>query len=94
VTAGRLSKRLLKEMHDEMLSFGHSAFAELCPPTVALHHGLKAVYAPHPVYFDRRWPLEEVERRLNAGRFGITGGSPLRHIINGTSITTKHYVVL
>ena len=75
VTAGRLSKKLLTAMHDEMVTFGHSAFAEMYPPTIALHHGLKAVYAPHPVYFDRRWPLEEVERKFNGGTFGSTGGN-------------------
>jgi hypothetical protein len=83
VTAGRLLKRLLKAMHDEMLSFSHSAFAEMYPPTVALHHGPKTVYAPHPVYFDRRWPLEEVGKGFNAGKFGSTGGT------RGMSIITK-----
>ena len=42
VAAGRLSKKLLNIMHQEMIQFGHSAFTEMFPPTIALHHGLKA----------------------------------------------------
>lgn len=75
VTAGRLSKRLLNLMHEETYILKHSMFAEMWPPSVALHHGLKAIYAPHPVYFDRQWPLESIEEHFNAGLFGSTGGN-------------------
>jgi hypothetical protein len=59
-TAGRLSRKLPSAMHNEMVQFGHSTFSKTFPPTMALHHGLKAVCVPHPVYFDRKWPLKEV----------------------------------
>jgi hypothetical protein len=75
VAVERLSKKMLQVMHDEMVQFGHSAFSEMFPPTMALHHGLKAVFAPHPVFFDRKWPLDEVERKFNGGAFASSGGT-------------------
>jgi hypothetical protein len=75
VTAGRMSKRLLKIMHEETYRNGRSMFPEMWAPSVALHHGLKAVYAPHPVFMDRKWPLEEAEHIFNGGKFGSTGGN-------------------
>lgn len=75
VAVERVSKKLLQVMHEEMMQFGHNAFTEMFPPTMALHHGLKAVYAPHPVFFDRKWPLEEVEKKFNSGVFGSSGGN-------------------
>ena len=57
ITAARLSKRLLNIMHEEVWRQKHTAFPEMWAPTVCLHHGLKAVYIPHPVYFSRDWEL-------------------------------------
>ena len=34
---------------------GRTMVAEMWPSTVALQHGLKAVYAPHPIWGDRHW---------------------------------------
>ncbi|KAB8664821.1 hypothetical protein FH972_026246 [Carpinus fangiana] len=65
VTVARLSRRLLDMMHEETYIGKHSAFPEMWPPTVALHHGFKAVYIPHPVYFDRKWPLEYMDQIFN-----------------------------
>lgn len=65
VTVSRLSRRLLDIMHKETYSEKHSAFPEMWPPTVAFHHGLKAVYIPHPVYFDRKWPLQYLDKTFN-----------------------------
>jgi hypothetical protein len=73
ITASRLSRRLLTAMHNENMA-GHAAFSEMWPATVALHHGLKAVFAPHPVYLDRRWPMGFLERTFNNGKDGLTGG--------------------
>jgi hypothetical protein len=73
ITPSRLSRRLLAAMHTENTA-GHAAFSEMWPATVALHHGLKAVFAPHPVYLDRRWPVGYLERTFNNGRDGFTGG--------------------
>lgn len=74
-TAGRLSQRLLRAMHDEMQRLHHTMWTEMWPATAALHYGLKAVYAPHPVYFDRRWPLDRFEAAFDGGRFGSAGGN-------------------
>jgi hypothetical protein len=56
-TAARFSKRLLDIMHEEVWYMGHTMFPEMFALTICLHHGLKAVYVPHPVYFDRGWEL-------------------------------------
>ncbi|KAI0842539.1 hypothetical protein F5Y06DRAFT_306082 [Hypoxylon sp. FL0890] len=74
VTASRLSRRLLRVMHEETWRLHHSMFSEMFPPSMALHHGLKAVYAPHPVYLDRNWPQQEIENAFNGGRDHTSGG--------------------
>lgn len=70
VTAARLSRRLLSAMHEETWRHHHSMFSEMFPPSIALHHGLKAVYAPHPTYFDRAWqPLgSSIDAAFNSGK--------------------------
>jgi len=76
-------------MYEEMLSFGHSTFAEVYPPTVALHDGLKAVYGPHPVFFNRIWPLEESIRDSMRGSLLVQEGIRLRRTTRGKRIITK-----
>ncbi|KAK3900932.1 hypothetical protein C8A05DRAFT_45322 [Staphylotrichum tortipilum] len=75
ITASRMSRRLLLTMHRETAFKKHHAFPEMWPATVALHHGLKAVYAPHPVFVDRAWPAGYLAGVLNAGRNGASGGA-------------------
>ncbi|CAI6334706.1 unnamed protein product [Periconia digitata] len=65
ITVSRLSKRLLDLMHRETYLMKHHMFPEMWPSTVAFHHGLKAVYAPHAVYFDHNWPLEAIDGVFN-----------------------------
>jgi hypothetical protein len=77
VTAGRLSRRLLETMHIETSLHRHSMFTEMWPATTCLHHGLKAVYAPHPVFIDRRWPTDYLASIFNGGRNGQAGGARL-----------------
>ncbi|EON62714.1 hypothetical protein W97_01938 [Coniosporium apollinis CBS 100218] len=74
-TTGRLSRRLLLTMHAETALKRHSMFSEMWPGTVALHHGYKAVYAPHPVFIDRRWPTALLAATFNGGRNGAAGGA-------------------
>ncbi|KAK4121444.1 hypothetical protein N657DRAFT_578175 [Parathielavia appendiculata] len=74
ITASRLSRRLLAVMHEETWRMRHAMFSEMFPATMALHHGLKAVYAPHPVWIDREWDLHAVDRAFNGGRDGSAGG--------------------
>ncbi|ORY08652.1 hypothetical protein BCR34DRAFT_488456 [Clohesyomyces aquaticus] len=65
ITVSRLSKRMLDIMHRETYLMKHHMFPEMWPPTVAFHHGLKAVYVPHAVYFDHNWPLETLDNTFN-----------------------------
>jgi hypothetical protein len=76
-TSGRLSRRLLETMHREQSKFRHTMFSEMWPPSAALHHGLKAVYAPHPVFIDRKWPTQYLAAIFNNGRNGASGGARL-----------------
>ncbi|KAK5083939.1 hypothetical protein LTR05_006446 [Lithohypha guttulata] len=64
-TVVRFSKRMLHIMHLENMQ-GRAMQAEMWPATVALHHGLKAVYAPHPIWTDRIWPAWYAEAVFNA----------------------------
>ncbi|XXG94621.1 hypothetical protein Hte_000878 [Hypoxylon texense] len=75
ITASRMSRRLLMKMHRETAFLKHHAFPEMWPGTVALQHGYKAIFVPHPLYVDREWPPEVFARTLNNGRNGATGGS-------------------
>lgn len=75
ITASRMSRRLLMKMHRETAYFKHHAFPEMWPGTVALQHGYKGVFVPHPLYVDREWPAEIFAHTLNNGRNGATGGS-------------------
>lgn len=76
ITASRLSRRLLFAMHEETWRLHHGMFSEMFPPSVALHRGFKAVYAPHPVYADRHWPLVAAEKAFNSGPDHSSGASP------------------
>ncbi|KAF2662196.1 hypothetical protein K491DRAFT_686677 [Lophiostoma macrostomum CBS 122681] len=76
-TAGRLSRRLLMTMHKEQSLHRHTMFSEMWPASAALHHGLKAVYAPHPVFIDRKWPVQYLAAIFNNGRNGASGGARL-----------------
>ena len=75
IATSRLSRRLLVRMHAENAHHGHTAFTEMWPATCALHHGFKAVYVPHPVYIDRKWPLWYLEKTFNHGSQGASGGT-------------------
>jgi hypothetical protein len=75
ITASRLSRRLLMTMHRETALKRHTMFSEMWPASCALHHGLKAVYAPHAEYIDRRWPMDYLKNVFNAGRNGAAGGA-------------------
>ena len=74
-TTSRLSRKLLRTMHREVVLARHLMFSEMWPASIALHHGYKAVYAPHPVYVDRNWPTSYLNAVMNAGRNGATGGA-------------------
>lgn len=71
-TLARVSRRLLNSMHIDNLG-GNSFTTEMSPASVALLHGLKAVYAPVPVMFDTAWPAKNLDQSLNPGRKGESG---------------------
>ncbi|KAI0136986.1 hypothetical protein BJ170DRAFT_37984 [Xylariales sp. AK1849] len=75
ITASRMSRRLLLTMHRQTAFKKQFAFPEMWPATVALQHGYKAVFVPHPLYVDREWPTEVFARTLNNGKNGASGGS-------------------
>jgi Protein of unknown function (DUF3405) len=75
ITLSRLSKKLLTTMHRETSLNRHTMFSEMWPASCALHHGLKAVYAPHSEYLDRRWPTNYLASIFNGGRNGASGGA-------------------
>lgn len=75
ITTSRMSRRLLLTMHKMTAYKKQFAFPEMWPATVALQHGYKAVYAPHPIYVDRKWPVEFMAQKYNGGRDGSTGGA-------------------
>jgi hypothetical protein len=74
-TSGRLSRRLLLTMHRSQSHFRHTMFSEMWPASTALHYGFKAVYAPHPVFIDRKWPTQYLAAIFNNGRNGASGGA-------------------
>ena len=74
-TTSRLSRKLLQTMHRETMLSRHLMFSEMWPASIALHHGYKAVFAPHPVYIDRNWPTSYLNAVMNGGRNGATGGA-------------------
>lgn len=76
-TFGRYSKKLLTQMHLDTTFSRKSMFSEMWPASCALHHGFKAVYVPHPVFVDRRWPTAYLASIFNGGRNGAAGGARL-----------------
>ena len=73
VISARFSRRLLLIMHNETYIQRHSMASEMFPPSMCLHHGLKAVFAPHPVYLERDWPAKYAEEVFNGGPGSQTG---------------------
>lgn len=74
-TMMRLSRRLLETMHRETALHRRHMHSAMWPSSCALHHGLKAVYVPHPVYVDRKWPTDYLAAVFNGGGNGAVGGA-------------------
>lgn len=68
-TVVRMSKKLLEAMHRENEAGYHMA-SEIWPGSIALQHGLKAVYAPHPIWISHKWPADYMEYVYNADGWG------------------------
>ncbi|OQE07913.1 hypothetical protein PENVUL_c011G02210 [Penicillium vulpinum] len=73
---GRISRRLLHQMHVVQIQRGMGLVSEMTAPSLALWHGLKAVHVPHPLYVDGKWTSKELGRILNTGEpDNINGGT-------------------
>ena len=76
-TLVRFSKNLLNAMHYENLA-GLSMASEMWPASVALQHGFKAVYAPHPIWQSHLWDPDYMDLVFNADGWGagsLRGGN-------------------
>lgn len=73
-TQSRCSRKLLLAMHEETRKGNHIG-SEMTPQSVALLHGLKAVFAPIPMFFDRAWSGESLNKWFNPGPKGESGST-------------------
>lgn len=83
-TLVRFSKTLLNAMHYENLA-GLSMASEMWPASVALQHGFKAVYAPHPIWQSHIWEPEYMDMVFNADGWGA-GSFPESNIDDGRGV--------
>lgn len=65
ITASRFSRRLLWLMHEETYRKRHTMFPEMYPASIAYQYGLRAVYAPITIYFDRDWDPVHADEVFN-----------------------------
>ena len=61
----RMSKRLLRAMHHGQVALGSHMAPEMFPYSTALHHGLKLVVFPLPVYLDYAKTPKDMNRIFN-----------------------------
>ncbi|KAK4901924.1 hypothetical protein LTR49_027161, partial [Elasticomyces elasticus] len=71
--SSRMSRKLLTVMHEEN-KVSRSMVSEMWP-SVALQYGFKAVYAPHPIWSSREWPVEVADAVFNVGSSLSPGNS-------------------
>ena len=83
-TLVRFSAKLLTAMHYENTA-GLAMASEMWPATIALQHGYKAVYAPHPIWQSHHWPPEYMDQTFNADGWGA-GSMPGHNIDNGRGV--------
>ena len=75
IAQGRVSRRVIEIMNYENAENNHHIDAEMFPQTMCLHHGLKSTTFPHPIFADREWPAEPLQKVFNPGPFGQAGGT-------------------
>lgn len=61
----RVSKRLLRAMHHGQITLGASMAPEMYPASTALHHGLKLVVFPTPVFLDFAKSPQAINQAFN-----------------------------
>lgn len=75
----RLSKRLLRAMHHGQVTSGFYMPPEMYPESTALHHGLKLVAFPLPVYLDFAKSPENMNAAFNAAEGKTVLNTPPQH---------------
>ena len=80
----RFSKRLLRAMHHGQVTQGFDMMPEMMPESSALHHGLKLVSFPLPVYVDRAIPASVIERAFSKNK----GETMLNHPYDHENVLT------
>ena len=73
ITATRLSRRLLLQMHQETLQRKRTMFPEMFPAAIALQYGFKAVYAPIPIWMQYDWPARHADEVFNNAKISDEG---------------------
>ena len=66
-------------MHHGQVKLGVHMFPEMYPESTAVHHGLKLVVFPMPVYMDYAKSPEEIERNFNADEGKTLLNSPYKY---------------
>ncbi|KAH8702378.1 hypothetical protein BGW36DRAFT_289844 [Talaromyces proteolyticus] len=78
ITHSRVSRRVILAMDAENLNGRHIG-SEMAPQTIALLHGYKTTYVPHPIWSDKPLAAHRMDRWFNSGvngRSGSTRDSP------------------
>ena len=75
----RFSKRLLRAMHHGQMTSGFYMSPEMYPQSTALHHGLKLVAFPLPIYLDFAKSPENMNAAFNAAEGRTVLNNPPIH---------------
>lgn len=86
----RMSKRLLRAMHHSQVTLGVHMFPEMYPESTTLHHGLKMVVFPLPVYMDFAKSPQWVNKAFNANEGTTLLNSPYKYIPEWRRMTYWH----
>ena len=78
-TMTRTSKRLLRAMHHGQVTQGTNMSPLMFPASTALHHGLKVVAFPTPIYLDATIPPEQLHEEFNSEWGRHTYDSPYKY---------------
>ena len=86
----RMSKRLLRAMHHSQITMGVHMFPEMYPESTTLHHGLKMVVFPLPVYMDYARSPSSIEQIFNADEGSTLLNAPYSYMAEWRRMTYWH----
>ena len=78
-TMARTSKRLLRAMHHGQVTLGTNMSPSMFPASTALHHGLKVVAFPTPIFLDATVPPQKLHKEFNSKWGRYTYDSPYKY---------------